>query len=146
MAKGLEHIFETCEQFSGKLAALVQIPIYSGLALYGEHLQKLASTGIRPYDWWTGHLSDLFGVAAASSILSVLLADLNGDKYLKIPLIGYGLAYSLEELAQKNCDPQDIACYWAGATLAYFGTKKLRKPISNFLNKQRMKPLEEINE
>ncbi len=152
--KTIDNILEKNESLSNRSALLIQAPIYGALAFYGEHLQALSASHIRPYDWWTGHLSDIFGISVVCELTHALFirSGLNKSEIssnLKYSSIGIASLFTLLELNDINdpaykFDIQDIACSWAGAGIAYFGTKILSKQINNFL-KKRNKKLEKNN-
>jgi hypothetical protein len=147
--KTIDDLLDKHESVSAISAALVQTPVYGALAFYGKHLQWLNHSNIRPYDWWTGHLSDIFALAALSTVgyTSLLFSGLDKsdrNSALKSSSVSMALYYTLMEIIQSAVgkgDVQDIACYWAGAGIAYFGTKIISKQINNFLKERDIKKI-----
>ena len=141
--ESIDNVFEKLESKSNTLAALIQTPIYTYLAVYGKTLQTLNKSGQRPYDWWTGHLSDIFAPAAEIALLYLITNHFNENKHerstaLKIFTIGLASYNTLIEFCNIDSkehvfDNQDIVCFWTGAGIAYFGTKILSEKINDFL-------------
>ncbi|MFA6461411.1 MAG: hypothetical protein WCV90_04025 [Candidatus Woesearchaeota archaeon] len=107
----------------GRIYDLMQYLVYTGTLLYGEHLQSLARAGVRNYDWMQGHLSD-FGLSAQFvSLGQIAFGDSKLGKTLSA--VAVPTALTIHEffpllVPREGCfDLQDIACYYAGAGLAY---------------------------
>ncbi len=114
---------------------LLQVAVYGEAAIYGKYLQGLASAGVRPYDWLTGHLSDFAALAAITSFsyLAGYIPPKN-PSYSKVNTIFLSSIFTVFEVVDKfskipfnggTFDIWDIPCYWAGAFAAYYGAKGL---------------------
>lgn len=166
MAKGVLAMNDTneisLEEKVDLLTNLVQTAFYGSLAIYGERLQYLAHTGVRPYDWWTGHLSDFCALAACISFFNSGLSsspffpkneedhskynakELESSKLIIAALMpALYTTYELLDIAFSKFIPggdwQDIACFWGGAATAYF-TPKLAKSAAKGIKKLFSKP------
>lgn len=131
----------------GKLYDICQGFAFSGIASYGEYLQCVARVDPKQYTWLTGHLSDIAAIGASVSFTNVIIhmpkewKDLKREnKLLDMLLVSTPAAMiqSIYELVDgsQTYDPQDIACYWSGAALAYglstlVGSKKSEQHLED---------------
>jgi len=85
-------------------------------AIAGEIYQMATRVGILDYTWLAGHLSDITYPSALGLLFNITKRE------IKLPF--YASLFTVMEITEKTrpgCtyDPQDIACIWAGAVVAY---------------------------
>lgn len=123
----------------GRGTDIIQGLTYAGFSLYGECLQSLARQGLRDYDWMQGHLSDF---ALAGQMTAFLLSAFGESRAGKaLSAMAVPTAFTYHEFfpfsaTEGTFDVQDIACFYAGAAVAY-ATSELcnTKPVQNFYSK-----------
>lgn len=90
-----------------------------------EYLQILAHEHTIDYQSFMGYVGDITAPAALTSYNLMIFGDRKGVKYFPI---FYASMFTIGEIAEKfsdipinggTYDPNDIACYWLGAGLAY---------------------------
>ena len=94
----------------------VSVCIASLLVVVGNELcQRFAARGWIDNRWVYGYLSDLFAVPFATT-LTTAIVGLRSLNWV-LPIL-FAIMYTLLELEGYR-DPLDVACYWAGAAIAF---------------------------
>jgi DNA phosphorothioation-dependent restriction protein DptG len=116
----------------------ISMTVNGAASIVGEGLQHLVTKGDIDYQPFMGHISDFTFPAA---VTSYILLRTNSKNSAKIP-ISIASFLTSGEMVEKftnfginggTYDPNDIACYWLGAGLAY-GIHKIQIINFNKLN------------
>lgn len=94
----------------------VRVCVVCLLVVVGNELcQRFAARGLIDHRWVYGYLSDLFAVPFATTLTTAMVGPRSRNRAL--PIL-FAIMYSLLELEGVR-DPLDVACYWAGAAIAF---------------------------
>lgn len=105
----------------------IRVCIASFIIVVGNEVcQRLVAQGWIENRWVYGYLSDLFAVPFTTTLATAIVGIRRRNWIL--PIL-YAILFMLLELEGYR-DPLDVACYWAGAAIAfaaiYMGVRQVR--------------------